>query len=85
MNVGLKGACCGSESISILDVQNNLMSCGWNEHGNLGIGHSADVSEFTKIVGANILSPYNDGSNMENDEILIASGGAHFLATKVVF
>jgi alpha-tubulin suppressor-like RCC1 family protein len=85
LNVGLKGACCGSESISILDVQNNLMSCGWNEHGNLGIGHSADVSEFTKIVGANILSPYNDGSNMENDEILIASGGAHFLATKVVF
>ena len=76
----LKGACCGSESVSILDEQNELVSCGWNEHGNLGIGHSTDASDFTVVKGAIICNP---AVKKDDAKLLMASGGAHFLVTSV--
>ncbi len=79
----LKEACCGSESITIIDSQNRVMSCGWNEHGNLGVGHSEDVGGFTKTKGA-ILCPQKDDRNRKQDVILMASGGAHLLAARVM-
>ena len=79
---GVKAACCGAESISVLDSQNDISSCGWNEHGNLGIGHAKDVSEFNRVSGARICSPHHADSK-NTGTILMASGGAHFLATIV--
>jgi alpha-tubulin suppressor-like RCC1 family protein/cation transport regulator ChaC len=83
LNAGLQGAACGSESISVLDIHGNLMSCGWNEHGNLGIGNATDVSEFTKMTGADILSQ-NKNLSGNNGKILMAYGGAHFVATRIL-
>jgi alpha-tubulin suppressor-like RCC1 family protein len=81
-DVGIKDACCGSESISILDHNNDILSCGWNEHGNLAVGHSSDVHNFCKVSGARICAPFHDDGK-ENGKVLLASGGAHLLTTIV--
>lgn len=39
---------CGSES-TFLICSDSIYVTGWNEHGNLGIGHNKDIYEFTKI------------------------------------
>ena len=41
---------CGSEYTVVSSESGNLWSCGWNEHGNLGIGASVDISSFWKPV-----------------------------------
>jgi len=79
---GIKEACCGAESISVLDGRNDIVSSGWNEHGNLAVGHSTDVNDFTKIKGARICSPFHS-TYKEDGSVLLASGGGHFLATIV--
>jgi len=79
---GIKEACCGAESISVLDGRNDIVSSGWNEHGNLAVGHSTDVKDFTKIKGARICSPFHS-TYKEDGSVLMASGGGHFFATIV--
>jgi len=79
---GIKEAFCGAESISVLDGNNNIVSCGWNEHGNLAVGHSTDVNNFTEVKGARICSPFHSGSK-EDGKVLVASGGGHLLTAIV--
>jgi alpha-tubulin suppressor-like RCC1 family protein/cation transport regulator ChaC len=81
-NVGIKDACCGSESLSVLDHNNDILSCGWNEHGNLAVGHSSDIHNFSKVSGARLCTPFH-GDIKENGRVLLASGGAHLLTTIV--
>jgi alpha-tubulin suppressor-like RCC1 family protein/cation transport regulator ChaC len=76
---GSKSVCCGSESTMILDQSGVIRGCGWNEHGNLSIGNNRDILEATTIVGARVVAPIptkGEGS------ILMAAGGAHFLAVQ---
>jgi len=36
--ISIQSARCGAESSHVLDMDDNLFSTGWNEHGNLAIG-----------------------------------------------
>lgn len=38
---------CGSES-SYLLCENGVHVSGWNEHGNLGMGHNVNIYTFTR-------------------------------------
>jgi alpha-tubulin suppressor-like RCC1 family protein len=82
---------CGSESTYLMtntddnndNVKSLLWSCGWNEHGNLGVPtqDQADVTRLTPLVGTErMVSPptYSDGSG----KLLMAAGGAHLLVMK---
>jgi alpha-tubulin suppressor-like RCC1 family protein/cation transport regulator ChaC len=71
---------CGSESTAIVDTDGEIWSCGWNEHGNLGLGHDFDAFELTKIKGAPItLTPgYSEKSSLG-----LALGGAHMIAMRL--
>ena len=76
---GLKSVCCGSESTMILDKSGVISGCGWNEHGNLGIGNNRDILEATTMVGARVVAP---PPTYGERRILMAAGGAHFLAVQ---
>jgi alpha-tubulin suppressor-like RCC1 family protein/cation transport regulator ChaC len=76
----IKSVCCGSESTMILDNSGKIRSCGWNEHGNLSLGNESDVRDPTIVVGARIVAP--PPSNGEG-KILMAAGGAYFIAMQV--
>jgi alpha-tubulin suppressor-like RCC1 family protein len=73
----IRSIVCGSESTLALDEAGDVWGCGWNEHGNLALGTDKDALELTKTVGARIVAPH-DGK-----KIVIAAGGAHFLAARV--
>lgn len=89
LSTGIDSVSCGSESSMVLDASGTVWGCGWNEHGNLGIGSVDDSFELRKIVGARISAPPSmvvsdkdvDASDVGSG-ILIAVGGAHFLAIK---
>jgi len=96
-------ASCGAESTSIVDEDCTIWGCGWNEHGNVGIGSLTDrVDVLTAAVGAKLLvgpipaqpkNLTNDGAFvrvgaakvavavMPSKKVLLASGGAHLLAS----
>lgn len=77
---GIKAAFCGPEFVTILNGRNEIISCGWNEHGNLGVGHSSDVSEPTVTTGARICSHFHLDQR-EVGKVLLATGGGHTIAT----
>jgi alpha-tubulin suppressor-like RCC1 family protein len=66
---------CGSESSLAVDVDGVLWSSGWNEHGNLGLNHTRDVSSFTPLEGLTIGKP--------RSQILVATGSAHTLVAVI--
>lgn len=73
--------CCGGESIMGLNKDGYIYGCGWNEHGNLSTGNADDMQEFTEIEGAHRICtppPHHDKST--ESKIIMAAGGAHFLA-----
>ncbi|TFJ85094.1 hypothetical protein NSK_003518 [Nannochloropsis salina CCMP1776] len=63
---------CGSESSMLVGKDGSLWVCGWNEHGNLGVGDGKDRKSWTLVPG---LSAGSEGGKM-----LVACGGAHTLA-----
>merc|ERR1711862_485380 len=87
---------CGSEYTMIITKNGTLYTCGWNEHGNLGIRSNNDINhEFKEMIGFNeniqryyynenemleINSCYKDFKNEIGRYILFAAGGAHFLS-----
>ena len=79
---------CGSESTYLLTTDNNtLWSCGWNEHGNLGVAATDDeenVATISRVLGTErIVSPATYTTNTNGDtKLLMAAGGAHFLVMK---
>lgn len=117
-NFVIKHFSCGAESTSIVDHKDRIISCGWNEHGNLACGvknvandangAATDIEihecrhTFTSTKGADICSPQlqrvrsNHNDNIDDDghvdvdtttmmerRIILASGGAHLIATIV--
>lgn len=72
----VKDVACGSECTVIQDVNQTILGCGWNEHGNLATGNDQDAFVLQKTQGAPIVSP---GSA---DDILMAVGGGHLLTMK---
>ncbi len=92
----IKKAVCGSEFTLIQTDKGDIFGCGWNEHGNLSSGDDIDVHFFTKISGMKQIRTFYDRStsNEVNEsssescsksgrEVLIAAGGAHFLAAMI--
>lgn len=42
---------CGSEfTLAVDDKDGNLWSCGWNEHGNLGIGKVDSTNKWQEVI-----------------------------------
>ena len=74
---------CGAESSTILCKNDiSLWTSGWNEHGNLSSGHTDDIFEFKKVIGARITKPLGTNSNSSN-KIIYATGGGHMIALMV--
>ena len=79
----IQSACCGSESSHVLDVKNNIWGCGWNEHGNLGIGryHQQDNNDYEccwtleTVTGTRIVAP----PPSVGEGRIFAAGGAHLI------
>jgi alpha-tubulin suppressor-like RCC1 family protein len=75
---------CGSDSTHfVIDDGNRqqIYSVGWNEHGNLGTGTNEDLHEIQEMPDiGKIVSP---STYSQDEKIIIAAGGAHFLAMKV--
>jgi len=93
----VQAACCGSESSHVVDLEGNILSTGWNEHGNLGIGHqyqdqqnddetSDSSSSWTATSGTGVVAPPSTNSKGETKKtkILLAAGGAHLITTMAV-
>ena len=72
---------CGSESTVVVDSNNQIWSCGWNEHGNLGLGHTNDAHRLAKVTGAPVCAPLG---YPEDTTVSIAAGGGHLLAMYTV-
>ena len=83
--ISIQAACCGAESSHILDVNGKVYSTGWNEHGNLAVGHVGnDVGGEHSVTwmaasGAGVVAP----PPTEATGKLIAAGGAHLIAMAV--
>lgn len=83
----------GSEfSIVLTDITNKLFACGWNEHGNLGIGHHEEEELENNQDSPKIPSPIVRSWKMIKDkdnnmspllahhwEGSLACGGGHVL------
>lgn len=54
----------------------SVWACGWNEHGNLGVGDREDRREWTRVPGA----PSLEGKGV--GRMMVACGGAHVLVVK---
>lgn len=80
-NIEIESVACGSESTVVVDSLNHIWCCGWNEHGNLGIGSKEDQLELTQVRGAPILKAPR---YPETSKLCVAAGGAHVLAMKVI-
>jgi alpha-tubulin suppressor-like RCC1 family protein len=71
---------CGSEFTVVVDSDDTIWSCGWNEHGNLATGiPSEDCAGLTRTAGA----PVTTTPGYENTRLIVAAGGAHMLAMRV--
>lgn len=87
-NVNVQSIACGSESTMVLDNAGTILGCGWNEHGNLGLGNDSDSLVLQPVTGARIVAPPFEGRGDDDDLgkediILMAKGGAHLLAMKI--
>ena len=54
-----------------------VLGCGWNEHGNLGVGDEQDRSQLSAVTGAPIVAPSG------YDRLLLGAGGGHFFVCGV--
>ena len=89
----VQAACCGSESSHVVDLEGKILSTGWNEHGNLGIGHydqqsddktSESSSTWMATTGTRVVAPPSTNrKGEEKTKILLAAGGAHLIAMAV--
>ena len=84
---GISMIACGSEASYFLDEdKSSIYSCGWNEHGNLGIDAKGDADEdvprITQVAGTErIVSPPTYSSE-GNRRLVMAAGGAHLLVLR---
>jgi hypothetical protein len=73
---------CGSESTILVDAEDRIWSCGWNEHGNLADGSTEDAHQLTRAIGASV--PLTPGTPEDTSRLRVAAGGAHVIAMRVV-
>eukprot|EP00536_Pseudo-nitzschia_multiseries_P005529 jgi/Psemu1/318665/estExt_fgenesh1_pm.C_1040004 len=78
-NKKIKSVQCGSESTMVIDDEGRIWGCGWNEHGNLGTGDQEDAYTLLPNQGVKSFTP----PDMENPEIALAVGGAHYIVAAV--
>ena len=62
---------CGPENTVLLDEDGQAFGCGWNEHGNLGVGDCEDRLEMVEMKV--------DGSVLKAGVRFLAVGGAHVI------
>eukprot|EP00537_Pseudo-nitzschia_pungens_P012604 CAMPEP_0172387762 /NCGR_PEP_ID=MMETSP1061-20121228/5011_1 /TAXON_ID=37318 /ORGANISM="Pseudo-nitzschia pungens, Strain cf. pungens" /LENGTH=677 /DNA_ID=CAMNT_0013117491 /DNA_START=132 /DNA_END=2165 /DNA_ORIENTATION=+ len=75
----VKNVQCGSESTMVIDDEDQIWGCGWNEHGNLGTGKLEDAFVLSRNQGVNSCTP----PHMVNSKIALAVGGAHYIIAAV--
>jgi len=75
----IKSVRCGSESTMAIDDEGQVWGCGWNEHGNLGTGNQEDAFHLSRNRGAETCTP----PDVQNSEIALAVGGAHYIVAAV--
>lgn len=64
----------GSEFSLVVGADGGLYVCGWNEHGNLGVGHSD-----SSLVWVRVPVPESVEALARSGQLLVACGGAHVL------
>lgn len=79
---GIQVVSCGSESTSVVDQDDLIFSCGWNEHGNLGTGNTSDCFKATPATGAPVTYTPRFAFNGVS-RLTVAAGGAHLIAMRV--
>jgi len=62
-----------------IDDEGQVWGCGWNEHGNLGTGNQEDAFHLSRNRGAETCTP----PDVQNSEIALAVGGAHYIVAAV--
>ena len=65
----IKQIVCGQEHTIILTVEGSLFGCGWNGHGQLGLGHTRNQHSFQSI------GPFPNGQTVD----VVSCGSAHTL------
>jgi alpha-tubulin suppressor-like RCC1 family protein len=88
-SLSIKTACCGAESSHIFDINGNIHSTGWNEHGNLAIvgthdgsaGSDCDECSMTWVATSSARAVAPPPSNAEKK--LFAAGGAHLITMTI--
>lgn len=76
----LSSVACGSEfCIAIEQESNQILGCGWNEHGNIATRSQDDQYKLSKTKGTNVYGP----PGLHDGKIAIAAGGAHFFANVI--
>ena len=70
--------CCGAESSLIVDEDEKIYCCGWNEHGNLAFESSDCCFTWRPATGVKVVGP----PTTRNRKLLAASGGGHTIAMK---
>lgn len=76
----VQSVCCGAESSHLALDNGDMYSCGWDEHGNLGVGYLQEKNNecwgWRPMLGSRVVAP---PPNKET-EIVFAAGGAHIIA-----
>jgi alpha-tubulin suppressor-like RCC1 family protein len=75
---------CGNESTMAVAQSSNILGCGWNEHGNLATRDAKDQLLLTETLGVKVGVPPSF-PGLQDGDIAIAVGGAHYFATKVIY
>jgi len=71
--------CSRSQGLLHFSVSGQIWGCGWNEHGNLGIGSQEDSFTLSPTQGVKIsIQP-----GIKNPEVSFAVGGAHYIVGAV--
>jgi len=78
-DIEVTSVCCGAESSLIVDADEKIYCCGWNEHGNLAFESSDSCFTWRPATGVKVVGP----PTMRNIKLLAASGGAHTITMKV--
>jgi len=78
--ISIQSARCGAESSHVLDMDDNLFSTGWNEHGNLAIGLEGVICSdycpsWMATSGVRVVAP----PPSKSERMLFAAGGAHMI------
>lgn len=72
--------CCSFlKPFPVVVLLGRIWGCGWNEHGNLGTGDQEDAYTLLPNQGVKSFTP----PDMENPEIALAVGGAHYIVAAV--